>query len=172
MLFPRSSLRILLACVALSLGVTVTAHAQGVDTSRLFAPDATLALGYTQSPLLTRSAIDAVADAGAEAVQSDFDLGRPSLLIPMYVSLVALQGADAALTVQGINLGLRERNPLMRGGVGMTVTKVLGTATVVVVTEKMWRRNRLAAIATIVAANVVSGVVVWHNARLVADQRR
>jgi hypothetical protein len=161
-------MRILLTCAVLSLGAAVTASAQGVDASRLFIPDATLALGYTQSPLLART----MGETAAEAAQSDFDLGRPPLLLPMYVSLVALQGADAALTVRGLELGLRERNPLMRGGVGMTVTKVLGTATVVFVTEKMWRRNRLAAIATIVAANVVSGAVVWHNARLVANQPR
>jgi hypothetical protein len=168
MLLPRWSMRILLACVVLSISATGTASAQGVDVSRLFLPDATLALGYTQSPLLARTAGAAI----AEAAQSDFDLGRPPLLVPMYVSLIALQSADAALTVRGLDLGLRERNPLMRGGVGMTVTKVLGTATVMLVTEKMWRRNRLAAIATIVAANMVSGAVVWHNARLVGSQPR
>jgi hypothetical protein len=168
MVLPRSSMRILLACAALCLGGAVTASAQGVDASRLFIPDATLALGYTQSPLLARTMGETV----ETAAQADFDLGRPPLLVPMYVSLVGLQGADAALTVKGINLGLRERNPLMRGGVGMTITKVLGTATVILVTEKMWRRNRLAAIATIVAANAVSGAVVWHNARLVANQPR
>jgi len=161
-------MRILLACVVLSISAAGTASAQGVDASRLFIPDATLALGYTQSPLLARAKGETI----DEAERSVFDLGRPPLMVPMYVSLLALQGADAALTVRGIDLGLRERNPLMRSGVGMTVTKVLGTATVILVTEKMWHRNRLAAIATIVAANVVSGAVVWHNARLVANQPR
>jgi len=168
MVLPRSSMRILLACAGLILGTAGIAHAQSVDASRLFMPDATLALGYTQSPPLARTMGETV----NQAAQSDFGMSRPPLLAPLYVSLVGLQGADAALTVKGLNLGLHERNPLMRNGVAMTVTKVLGSATIVLMTEKMWRRNRLAAIATIVAANMVSGAVVWHNARLVADQRR
>lgn len=168
MLLSRSSMRLLLAWVVLSISAAGTASAQGADASRLFTPDATLALGYTQSPLVAR----ALGETLDDAAQSDIDRSRPPLLVPMYVSLIALQGADAELTVRGLDLGLHERNPLMRGGVGMTVTKVLGTATVIFVTEKVWRRNRLAALATIVAANLVSGAVVWHNARLIGNQPR
>ena len=87
--------------------------------------------------------------------------------------LAALQVADAFLTVRGLEAGVHEQNPLMRGSRGvMAITKVLTTASTIVIAEKMWKRNRIAAIATMVAANAVTAVVVGRNARIVSAARR
>lgn len=101
------------------------------------------------------------------------DTARPKAMLPLYSTLAALHAADAVLTVQGLDAGVHEQNPLMRGNRGvMTLTKMVSMATTVVVAEKMWKRNRAAAIATMVAANVVTAVVVARNANLVNQAAR
>lgn len=93
---------------------------------------------------------------------------RPRAMLPLYSTLIGLQVADAALTMQGLNAGARELNPLMRNSTSMTLTKVATMATTIVIAERMWKRNKPAAIAALVAANVVSGVIVARNARIVS----
>jgi hypothetical protein len=100
------------------------------------------------------------------------DGARPKVMIPLYGTLAALQGADAWLTMKGLDAGVHERNPLMRGNRGvMTLTKAISMATTVAIAEKMWKRNRAAAIATLVAANAVTAVVVARNAQIVRGAR-
>jgi hypothetical protein len=106
------------------------------------------------------------------AGKADDIAGRPRLMLPLYSTLAALQGADAYLTARGLAAGVHEHNPLMRRGNGiMTVTKMVTTATTIVIAEKMWKRNRAAAIATMVAANAVTAAVVARNARIVSAVR-
>jgi hypothetical protein len=85
----------------------------------------------------------------------------------MYVSFSALQVLDAHSTFHGVSRGARESNPLLRGVAGSpaayAAVKVGATAGTIYFTEKLWKRNRKAAIATMIGANIAYGFVVSRN---------
>jgi hypothetical protein len=102
-------------------------------------------------------------------------LRRPSLLPALYATNIALQALDAHSTVTALNRGAREANPLMTGVVdnrgALLAVKVGAAASTIYFAEKLWRRNRVAAIALMAAVNGVSAIVVAHNYRVAARLR-
>jgi hypothetical protein len=98
---------------------------------------------------------------------------RPALLLPLYASAAGLQAMDVYTTYRGMNAGAHETNPLVRNGNAAT-TIALKTATTglgIVMAEKMWKKNKAAAIATMVATNVVTGLIVANNYRVINAQK-
>ena len=93
---------------------------------------------------------------------------RPALLIPMYLANAALHGLDAYSTSEALKAGHREANPLLRNANLPTMigAKAVATVTGVVVAEKLWRRNRAAAVAVMVGVNVGLAAVVANNYRI------
>ena len=92
----------------------------------------------------------------------DDKVSRPPALAVLYVSYAALQAYDVYSTTRALALGAREANPLMQSVVGNTpgyiaVKAVAGIATVIGA-ERLWRKNKAAAIAVMLAANSVSAV--------------
>jgi hypothetical protein len=89
--------------------------------------------------------------------------------MPLYVSFASLQVLDAHATKSALDRGAVEANPVMRGftgsPAGMLAVKAAGTAGVVWASERMWRRNKAAAVVFLVAANSAMGWVVQHNYR-------
>jgi hypothetical protein len=71
--------------------------------------------------------------------------------------------------------GAREANPVMQGvasnGGALVAVKAGIAAGSILVAEKMWRRNRAGAIATMVALNVVTAAVAAHNYRVASQLR-
>lgn len=96
---------------------------------------------------------------------------RPPALVPLYVSFVSLQALDAHATTRALDRGAVEANPLMRGivgsPVGMLAVKTGGTAGLIWASERMWKRNKTAAIVFLLAANSAMTWVVQHNYRAV-----
>lgn len=92
---------------------------------------------------------------------------RPSPLLPLYASYVGLQILDVDSTLRGLRAGGRESNPLVRGVIGSPALtfglKAGATLATMYATERMWRRNRTAAVATMLAVNAVYVLVVAHN---------
>jgi hypothetical protein len=102
--------------------------------------------------------------------------GRPSPLLALYASQIALQALDAHSTYSAINRGAHEANPLMQGVVGnkgaMMAVKAGVAAGTIFLSEKMWRRgNRVGAIATMLVVNSVTAMVVAHNYRVASSLR-
>jgi uncharacterized protein DUF5658 len=95
------------------------------------------------------------------------DLPRPSCLVPMYLSFGVLQGLDIVSTQKALRRGGVEGNPLISTMVGSTAALVAVKASagvaVVLATEHMWKRNRVAAIATAIAINSAYVTIVAHN---------
>jgi Domain of unknown function (DUF5658) len=93
---------------------------------------------------------------------------RPAVLPMLYVSLAGLQAYDAYSTTMGLSLGARELNPLMRGVAGNTTAlwtvKTASTAASIWAAERLWRRNRTAAVLAMVAVNSVMATVAARNA--------
>lgn len=96
---------------------------------------------------------------------------RPAGLVPLYVSFSALQALDTHSTSRAIGRGAVEANPVMKGlagsEAGMLAVKAAGTAGVIFASEKMWRKNRKAAVIFMVAANSAMAWVVQNNYRAV-----
>lgn len=100
---------------------------------------------------------------------------RPAIMPALYLSLAGLQAYDVYSTRQGLALGAREANPLMAGAAsdttGMVVMKTVSTATTIVLAERLWHRNRAAAIVTMIVANGVMAAVAANNARVLHQTR-
>ena len=102
------------------------------------------------------------------ALAQDTPRTRPALLIPMYATQIALQGADVHSTMQALKVGNRELNPLFREGVSgkMIGAKIAVSSGMIVASEVLWRRNRVAAVATMIAANAAMALVAANNYKL------
>jgi Domain of unknown function (DUF5658) len=95
---------------------------------------------------------------------------RPAALVPLYISFGVLQGLDGHSTFRALESGAVEANPLMKGvadsAVGMAAVKVAAGAGVIFATERMWKRNKVAAVLFMTATNSAMAWVVQHNHRV------
>ena len=96
---------------------------------------------------------------------------RPAPLVPLYVAFVGLQALDVHSTFSALEGGAREANPMVRSALGnpagLFLLKAGTAAGVVLVTEKLWRRNRTAAVITMIALNSAYATIAAHNYRTV-----
>jgi hypothetical protein len=92
---------------------------------------------------------------------------RPGLLTPLYVSFATMQALDMHSTLRALNNGGREANPMMgsvvKSPAGMAALKATTSLGIVMLSERLWKQNRAAAVVTMVALNAVYGAVVTHN---------
>lgn len=94
---------------------------------------------------------------------------RPRALTPLYVSFGALQALDAHSTLRAVRAGQSEANPFVapfaQRPALMIGVKAAATAGTIAITEKLWRRHRVAAVTLMIAANVGYAAIVAHNYR-------
>ena len=82
----------------------------------------------------------------------------------LYGSYGALQTLDMVSTVKARQQGAREVNPMMTGSYGQaSATKVLLAAATVAGVRALEKKNRKAAVVTMVALNVATAAVVVNN---------
>ena len=110
----------------------------------------------------------AVADAWAKEARerARVESRRPSskTVNVLAASYGVLQGLDMYSTVIARSRGAREVNPLMNTGYAQaSVLKAVMTTTTILATKRLEKRNKKAAVATLVAMNVVTGIVVSTN---------
>ena len=90
-------------------------------------------------------------EAPAEAPQ------RPAALVPLYVSFAALQALDIHSTLRAPELGGHEANPIVGGMLGSPAAFVAAkagmTAAVYYASERLWKRNKAAALVTMIGLN-------------------
>lgn len=100
---------------------------------------------------------------------------RPRALAPLYLSFIALQVMDADSTAEAIRAGHAEANPFMArtgGSTGaMLAVKAVSTAGTIYAVEKLWKRNRVAAVIVMAAINVGYAAVVSSNYAKARDGR-
>ena len=96
---------------------------------------------------------------------------RPKQLLPLYGSFASLQALDIHSTTRALDRGAVEANPLVKGVAGnplaLSAVKIAGSAGLVYAAEKMWKKNRKAAVVFMIAANATLAFVVQHNYRAV-----
>ena len=95
---------------------------------------------------------------------------RPGSLPALYGAFVGLQALDVHSTRSGIESGrAREANPLLknvaRNSAGLIAVKAASTAGLIIGTEKLWKKHRVAAVVVMAAVNAATAYVVVHNYR-------
>jgi hypothetical protein len=100
---------------------------------------------------------------------------RGVVLSALYGSFLGLQVADVQSTLRGVNRGAHEVNPLMKPfasqPAAMTAVKAGAAAGVLLMADRVWRRNHLAGLIVMVAANSACATAVARNYRLAARLR-
>ena len=96
---------------------------------------------------------------------------RPRALVPMYASLIALQGLDIHSTRRGMLSGkTREANPAMRSmvenGAAFVAVKAAVTTGAIWATEKLWKKHPRRAVVFALLLNATMAAVVTHNYRI------
>jgi hypothetical protein len=98
---------------------------------------------------------------------------RPAPLIPLYASFVALQVGDLATTFRALDGGASEANPALGGlasnRAAMVALKAGMTTGTLLLSERLWKRNRVATIVLMAAMNGAYLAVVAHNARVISS---
>lgn len=120
--------------------------------------------------LVLTLAASAAAQQRAETEQER----RPAALVPLYIAQATLHGLDVHSTMRGLDRGHREANPLLKNATSGQVigAKIASSAATVWMTEKLWRKNRVAAVVVMAGMNVALTAVVAHNYRLKNASRR
>lgn len=92
-----------------------------------------------------------------------------NLRVGMYASFVTLQALDGISTLKALSAGGREANPTMSGvagwPVGLFAVKTWTTAGMLLLAERLAKRNKVAAFAMMAALNTGYAAVVAHNYR-------
>lgn len=98
------------------------------------------------------------------------ELKRPRPLVSLYVSFAALQGLNAHSALPSLRGTAQEVNPVV-ATYGSTPVKMLAikagmTAGTIYLCEKLWRKNRVAALAVMIGLNSALAVATAHNYRV------
>jgi hypothetical protein len=95
---------------------------------------------------------------------------RPAPLVPMYASLIVLQGLDVYVTSSAVQSGAREANPIMKpvatNHAASIAVKAAATAGAIFFTERAWKQSRKGAVILMTAINVATAAVVAHNTQV------
>lgn len=85
-----------------------------------------------------------------------------------------LHGLDIHSTVRALDSGHREANPLFKDGSAGTMSgaTMASSAVSIVVAEKLWKKNRIAAVLMLASINAGLSAVVANNYRLAATPGR
>ena len=95
-------------------------------------------------------------------------VSRPAALVPLYAGFATLQALDYASTMRALANGAgAEANPMMRSIVknppAFIALKAAATAGVIVVGEKMWKKNRVGAVLFVAGANAAMAIAGGRN---------
>jgi hypothetical protein len=128
---------------------------------------AALMLSTVSVAAAERSGAEPVAPSSAVAAAWAKESGGSSAAVrTLYATYGVVQGLDMVSTIVARNRGAVEANPAMQGSVarGVAVKAAMGVVTMLAV-RAIEKRNKKAAIVTMIAANVATAVVVANNVR-------
>ncbi len=165
------------AIAALSLGPGAAAQASAQDMSALTRPfDSSVAMADSVvAPVrLEAQGLDILAPRAVPEL-SRHRPGSSALMMSLYASTAALQMLDVHSTLSAFDHGATEGNPLMAGvaqnKVAFVAMKAGVAAGTILATHNMAKRNKVAAIATLVAINSAYAFVVHHNYKVAHGAR-
>ena len=96
--------------------------------------------------------------------------GSSTLMTSLYASTVVMQALDVHSTLAAFGAGATEANPLMqevtKNPAMFMAVKAGVAATTILAAKQISKRNKVAAVATLVAINSAYAIVVSHNYRV------
>jgi hypothetical protein len=92
---------------------------------------------------------------------------RPVALPSLYVSFAALQIVDARTTMGVLRRGASEANPLLSqpNQMGVWAVKAASTASTIYFVERIWKKNRVAAVLVMAGINGGYAAIAAHNTK-------
>ena len=94
---------------------------------------------------------------------------RPAILPALYVTLGGMQAWDAFATNAALKAGAREANPTVApfaGNTGALIgAKAAATVGTIFFAERLWKKNKVAAVVMLAAINGATAAVSMHNMR-------
>ena len=136
---------------------------------------ASAATPATIAPSTTTNAAVPAPAAAPTLVTHESTVRRPALLPALYASFTFLQAFDGYSTAAALHRGGQEANPMMRGVVSNPAlfwsVKTAATITPMLAAERLWKTNKVGAIAVMVAGNGVMAAVAAHNASVLRGMR-
>jgi hypothetical protein len=158
--------------VALTLGLGIWS-ASSVSAQEVAAWPTTIAVAPTTSAFAAASAAPRLT---AEQIQRAlpqpvYRRDRPStLMTSLYASTVLMQALDVHSTLSAFSVGATEANPMMEGVTrtpAMFIAVKAGVAaSTIFAAKQVYKRNKVAAVVTLVAINSAYAMVVSHNYRV------
>jgi len=107
------------------------------------------------------------ADAPIVQPYRRIETGNSPLLMSLYVSTALTQALDIHSTLKALDRGGVETNPMLKGLTGnkaaFIAVKSAVAAGSIFAARRLAKRNKVAAIATMVAINTAYGFVAYHN---------
>jgi hypothetical protein len=120
-------------------------------------------------PLTAAIATAPAIDTPIERWMVDRKVSRPAAVAVMYGTIGALQALDVYSTRRALASGAGEVNPILKDAAGnsgaLVAAKVLSTAGSIYFAERVWKKNRKAAVVLMAIVNGVTGAVVARNLR-------
>ena len=162
-MFRRLSALIALTVGLMAFSATTSSGQEAVSwPSSLATAPVTPAFAGSSSPLLS-----------AEQIQRALPQpiyrhnGASTLMMSLYGSTAVMQALDVHSTLSAFRAGATEANPLMQGvtknrAMFMAVKAGVAVSTIFAA-KQLSKRNKVAAIATLIAINSASAMVVNHN---------
>lgn len=96
--------------------------------------------------------------------------GGSNLLKSLYASTAVMQGLDVHSTLKAFSAGAVEGNPIMSGvtknRAAFMATKAAVAAVTILATRKIAKKNKVAAVITLIAVNSAYAMIVNHNYKL------
>ena len=154
----------------------------GVASAQEARPEDAVVRRLDLTPTLVNTAVPPVLLGAAQlpSLTRPVTFERPSnrssvLLFSLYASTAAMQALDVHSTMTALGQGAVEANPLMKGlarnKTAFIAMKAGVAASTILATRNMAKRNKVAAIATMVAINSAYAMVVRHNYKVARNQR-
>jgi Domain of unknown function (DUF5658) len=154
--------------VVIAMNMAALASAEPVDGA-LSATDPVTLSNVTASPLMSLAPQDPAAGGSHPLLSTVAEPSRSPALVLLYGGFAALQAVDAHSTILASESGRRETNPVLASMSGnaaaIVAVKAAATVGTIWLTEKLWRRNRGAAIGLMIAMNAAYAIVVVRNYR-------
>jgi hypothetical protein len=119
--------------------------------------------------------------AAVDTPQFPSDLGRSALggrskgLLPIYAATAVMQALDVHSTMQVLNRGGGEGNPMLQGLVSnkpaFMAAKAAVAASTIYAASRIARHSKIGAIVTLVGLNSIYAMVISHNYKLANSMR-
>lgn len=151
--------------VSLALGAATVAHAQERASF-----DVSAAVANAITPVAM-----AAGDVPVQIFRPAPASGHSSLMSALYASTFTMQALDVHSTLRAFGAGAVEANPLMtdvtKNKIAFMALKAGIATSTVLAAHNMARRNKLAAVMTLVAINSAYAMIIDHNYRVARNLR-